>query len=239
MCDLASSYVWRDSFVCVTWLIHMCDVTHLYEWHGSFTRVIWLIRVYDKADWNLQKLLICMRVTTDSYVWHDSVTCVHCLVLIYATWLIYLCDVTHSYRSRNSSMCVTWIGIFIYVLHVCMSCVTYMNWLIHTGVYIHIWKGLFIYSTGLFIYVTYGSLMCLTWVIHICDKAGSYIMCDVYKKAYSYRRVYSYMHRHAYMNRPIHICHMWLTHVSDMAHTYVWQDGFIHHVWHIWTGLFI
>ena len=25
MCDMTHSYVWRDSFICVTWLIHTCD----------------------------------------------------------------------------------------------------------------------------------------------------------------------------------------------------------------------
>jgi len=30
MCDMTLSYVWRDSFFCVTWLIVMCDVTHCY-----------------------------------------------------------------------------------------------------------------------------------------------------------------------------------------------------------------
>jgi len=29
-------YVWHDSFICVTWLIHMCDMTHSYVWHDSF-----------------------------------------------------------------------------------------------------------------------------------------------------------------------------------------------------------
>jgi len=30
MCDMTNSYVWHDSFICVTWLIHMCDMTHSY-----------------------------------------------------------------------------------------------------------------------------------------------------------------------------------------------------------------
>ena len=28
MCDMTHSYMWHDSFTCVTWLIHMCDMTH-------------------------------------------------------------------------------------------------------------------------------------------------------------------------------------------------------------------
>jgi len=30
-------YVWHDSFICGTWLIHMWDMTHSYEGHDSFT----------------------------------------------------------------------------------------------------------------------------------------------------------------------------------------------------------
>jgi len=33
--------VWHDSFICVTWLIHMCDMTHSYVWHDSFICVTW------------------------------------------------------------------------------------------------------------------------------------------------------------------------------------------------------
>ena len=29
VCDMTHSYVWHDSFICVTWLIHMCDMTHI------------------------------------------------------------------------------------------------------------------------------------------------------------------------------------------------------------------
>ena len=43
MFDMTYSYVWRDSFICVTWLIHMCDVTHSHAWRDSFICVTWLI----------------------------------------------------------------------------------------------------------------------------------------------------------------------------------------------------
>ena len=71
MCDMASSYVWhdslicvtwvihlwRDSLICVTWLFHTCDMTHWYVWHDCFTCVTWLVDMCD---------------TTHSYVRHDS-----------------------------------------------------------------------------------------------------------------------------------------------------------------------
>jgi len=36
VCDMTHSYVWHDSFICVTWLIHMCDMTHSYVWRDPF-----------------------------------------------------------------------------------------------------------------------------------------------------------------------------------------------------------
>jgi len=43
------SYVWHDSFICLTWPIHMCDMTHSRVCHDSFTRVPWFIRTCDMS----------------------------------------------------------------------------------------------------------------------------------------------------------------------------------------------
>ena len=73
MCDMTHSYVWHDSFICVTRLINMCDMTRSYVWHDSFICVTWLIHMCDM---------------TDSYVRHDSFICVK--------WLIHMCGITQS-----------------------------------------------------------------------------------------------------------------------------------------------
>jgi len=49
MGDMTHCYVWRDSFVCVTWLIVTCDVTRLCVWHDSLLRVTWLVCVCDMS----------------------------------------------------------------------------------------------------------------------------------------------------------------------------------------------
>ena len=38
-CGMPYSNVWHDSFICVTWLIHVCDMTHSCVWHDSFMRM--------------------------------------------------------------------------------------------------------------------------------------------------------------------------------------------------------
>ena len=60
LCDMTHSYVWHDSFICVTcpihaggwficvtWRIHMCDMTHSYVWHDAFMCVTWRIHMCD------------------------------------------------------------------------------------------------------------------------------------------------------------------------------------------------
>ena len=69
--DITDSYVWRDSFICVTRHIHMCDVTNS---HACPSRD----RTYSCVTW-----LIHMCDVTHSHVC-DSFVC--------ATWHIHMCD---------------------------------------------------------------------------------------------------------------------------------------------------
>jgi len=47
VCDVTHSYVWHDSFMCMTRLIRMRDVTHSRLWHDSFMCVTWLFHACD------------------------------------------------------------------------------------------------------------------------------------------------------------------------------------------------
>jgi len=42
-CRMTLSYVWHDSFICVTWLIYMCDMTHSYVVR-DLIYVVWLFQ---------------------------------------------------------------------------------------------------------------------------------------------------------------------------------------------------
>jgi len=92
-CVWHDSWVWRDSFICVMWRIHLCDMTVLH--------VCAMIRFCDM---------------THLYVWRDAFICItwlSCMCVTWfvcATWLIYMCDVTHLYvwHDSNTVICVTW-----------------------------------------------------------------------------------------------------------------------------------
>jgi len=69
-CDVTHSYVWHDSFLCVTRLIVMWDMPHSYVWHGSLSCMTRLIVMCDMT-----------------YQW-----CVTCLLA-----MCHMCDMTHWY----------------------------------------------------------------------------------------------------------------------------------------------
>ena len=95
MCDMNDSYVWHDSFICSTWLIHMCDMTHSYVWHDSFIWMTSLSHMYDMPPsyvWHDQcrhVVWICMFGVPHSHVWHNSFMRVWHDSFIYVTWLIH------------------------------------------------------------------------------------------------------------------------------------------------------
>ena len=80
MCDTTFTYVWRDSYMCVTRLIHMNDMTHTYVCHDFYICVTRFICVCDK---------------THTYT--------------YMAWLIHICDLTHIYVRLESYICVAWL----------------------------------------------------------------------------------------------------------------------------------
>jgi len=82
--SMTHSYVWDDSFICVTRLIHMCDMTHSY--------VTWLICM---CKTNLLCFWHDSRARDDSSVgsWHRTQTAIMCLS--------YLCDMTDSFNSQK------------------------------------------------------------------------------------------------------------------------------------------
>ena len=115
MCDMTHSYVWHDSFICVTWLIHMCDMTHSYVWHNSFIccDTLW----YASAAALLMSHIITHATyectTHISHYMYDLYAAVEaCRTVRWAEWHIQ-----------------TWV---VVMSHIWMSHVTFMNESCHT-----------------------------------------------------------------------------------------------------------
>ena len=124
MCDMTHSYVWHDSIICVTWLIHMCDMTHSYVWHGKFTCQIHV--------WHGS--FTC--VTWQIHVWHGSFTCATCQIHVwhgsftYVTRLICTRDMAHS-NARE-------------LLHRHLRCLVHRCGTTHSYVW-HVYRSYFMY----------------------------------------------------------------------------------------------
>jgi len=119
MCDMTNSYVSHetyliieisdtrhahDSFICVTWLIHMwhdsfiCVTWLIHMWHDSFICVTWLIHMCPtKRVWWSKSAIHDMRMT-HSYVWHDTHTSyTGCWFEMSVSFLRNDCVVAHTY----------------------------------------------------------------------------------------------------------------------------------------------
>ena len=151
------TYVWHDSYICVTWLIHMCEMTHSYVWHDWFIRVTWLTHVCDMThlygchDWFIRVTWLIHKCgMTDSCVCHDSFICV--------TWLIsfvprftcsqctsqsHMCDMTHSYVLHHAFIRVSWM---IHKFGMTDSCVCHNSHVLNVD----------------------GEVICVTWLTHMC-----------------------------------------------------------------------
>ena len=143
MCGVAYSYVWRDSFVCVTWPIHMRDSARSYVWHDSFMCAThtWLIHVCDahvRRD-SLTRVTwhIHMRDMTHPYVWHNSFICV--------TWLLdmwhVICDWSNTHASNLWERTNVWISALWVRSHGNKSCRMGMSHITHMSESCQIWKS--------------------------------------------------------------------------------------------------
>ena len=97
-----------------SWLIHICDLTrfiHICDVTHSHMR-------HDSSLWGASVVQEISRDMTHSYVWHDSLGVWHDL-FTYLTWLIHMCDMTHSHMYDKTQS---------YVWH---DSFTYVTWLIH------------------------------------------------------------------------------------------------------------
>jgi len=214
---MTHSYVWHDSFICVTWLIicarrrvHMCHITHSYVWHDS------CICVNDS--------IIHMCDMTPSYVWHDSCVCVN-------DSIIHMCDMTQSYVWHDSCICVN-----DSIMHMCgydsFRCVAWLmhmcEWFMH-NTYVSYSRRDTTHA-----HVRYTSFICVAWLMHMGERLMH--MCytlDVTRRIHNFSSLtWDLTHPHKDTTHPyIHTCDMshQYIHMCDMSHEYIHMcDRLIH-----------
>jgi len=213
MCDMIYSYVWRDSFKCVAWLLRMCDMAHSYDEPCS-----WVIKESELCSCAAQTLVWLMNKAHSydepcSWVIKESVLlrlfyyssiCVTWLIHMRHDSLFYMClwralfvCATRSYTLHTSFICVTWrTHLFDFtrsdMIH--MSGMTFLAWLIHMNgkTFPPVWRYLFI---------------CVAWRIytcnmtHLCEWHDSICVCDMPHSL------------------PLHMC--------GMMRSHVWHDSFM------------
>jgi len=216
--------VWRDSFICVTWLIHMGDMTHPYYsfiWSGIATAAAtgymcdmthWYVR-HDSLRWLIYMFGRRYRRSHCLHVWHDSFICVTWLIhmcdmthwcvwhywFIWVPWVIYRCAMTHSYVCHDSFICVPWL------IHMC-----------DMGAMSH----LYVRASPL----PQPLLTSATWLIHMRDMTDLYGWDDSFicsGVATAAATVYMCDMTHSYVWHDSFICVTCLIHMGDMTHWYV------------------
>jgi len=215
------------------WLIltfmHMCDVTHS---HGSF--------LYSCNAWHVSMHTCCVTLVT-----HCSVFECNSFIRVMMThsYLIYMCDMTHSYLLRHS-----WYAPQRFRMQlVCKG--DDDSFLSHS----YVWHDLFIPAASLLVCTAACSSVTHSYVwhdvfisriqtlIHTCDNdsfsSNSY--CDM-THSYLLRHFWYALQRvRMWLNRMYDMTHsyVWqcLIHMCDMTHSYVWHDSFICVTWLIHT----
>ena len=174
--------MWHDSFICVTWLIHMCDMTHsyvwhdsfIYVWHDSFICVTWLIHIHTSKP-SLEQFHRMLRVRSHgTYAWvtaHMNESWHIWLSHINASCHIWMSrtskpsleqfhrklrvcrhDMSHTHPSRTHGS-QSWGLPLLRIPRTSCTCVC-VTWLID---------------------VQHDTLICVTWLIDMCDTTYVYL----------------------------------------------------------------
>jgi len=160
--DMTHSYVWHDSFICVTWLIHMCDVTHLYVWHDSFVCVTLLNHMGLFLNEKEPRLIVSKHRSHDLFIrvmWLNLTRDMN----YFPVTLVFEkkpCPIVGNLLWRDSFICVIWLTLshdmpHSYVRHDRVGCEE-----ARPIVGNHLWHDTFI---------------CVTWPIHMCGMTNSYV----------------------------------------------------------------
>jgi len=232
--------------MCVTWLNHMCVMMYSYVWKDPFMCVAGLWRALSVCVTGMIHMCSLMH----SY---------DCLLLLHGlapgmsvTWLINVCDMTHSCVWHDSFICVTglwrdscewvtWLGRMCNLMH-SYVCYTYDEFICLPTNAVRIGTCHLCDMTHSCVW--HDAFMSVTWCIHMCDVTHSYVWHDSFIWVtwliwYVWHNPFTcvtwLIHMcdttHSYGWHDAFTCMTWLIHMGDMAHSQVWHDPFICVTW--------
>ena len=240
--EMTHPHVWHDSFICVTWLIHMCDMTPdicvtwlIHMCDVTHSCVTWLTQTCDVTHsyvsiiWNvIQRWRMgWLRLvgSLKSYVSFAKEPCKRddilqkrrmisrSLLIVATPYLIHMCDMTHLHMWCDSFVCVT--------CHI-ESCHT------HTKSRVF---GCCKVLQGVAVCCIYFPLhlpsvpISVTLLIHKCDMTHSYVWHDSFICVTWLIHMCDMTPSHVWHDS--FLCMTWLLHMCDMTHQYVWHDSSI------------
>jgi len=158
---------------------------------------------------------VCVCMCYEAYLWNlcgqspSICRAIHIWISPYVTWLIRVCDMTHSYVwqewgvelpalwiHRATFICVTWL------IHTC-------TWLIHMFETRKVSYHQLLIFVGTRSYVWHDSFTCVTWHIHMCRMSA--LPCH---------QLFESIEPHSY------VWHDSFIRVTE-SYSYVWHDSFI------------
>jgi len=193
MCDMTHSCVWNEAFLYVTWPIHMFDMTHSHTWLDVFLRVEWRIQMCSMTHtWkDLAHVIFLIHICdrTHFYAYHGCMW-VFCACVWYESIQCVVEFMDHLWH--ESFLCVTWL-IHLYDM---AHCWVWQNWHVWLNMTLRdVWDDFFINMAEL----VENSSIFGAWRIYLCDMTHS---------------------REDLVHVTWRIIGMtWLIHVIDMTHT--------------------
>jgi len=181
MWDMTHSYVRHDSFISVTWLIHMCEETGSHVWHDFSICVTRLVYVCDIGSPDLRHSesrsvtlgvhmcdstltwLFRMCDETRACLWHwESRFVTRTPNVTDITYWWHDCDMTRSCSAPEPLLCVSALCVWVTWLIWCMCDMTHLICVCDMTHLIRVWHD--------------SSDLCVTWLIlSVCDM--THLMC--------------------------------------------------------------
>jgi len=211
-CHLSCAlFMWHDSFIWVSWLIHTCDLASSYVWHDSFICVTWLIQ--GTVGLNNLKNTAYINVVVQALTCVAELRCVCvcvcvcvrvCVCVCLCVYCIYQCCRTGTFLRRRTLVCVCVRDLTLSNVYEWMATLTHVSALWNESCHFYEWLMSIIWTRH-----SHARMSNVTYVNESCH-TYAWVITNIWTKC---------------MNQICEfICVTWLIIMCDMTHLFVWHD---------------